>query len=41
MRVHRGLSAALRAALPERERWWTIYYKPGQRDACHHCLLTC
>lgn len=31
MRVHAGLSAALRAALPTRDwarRPWTIYYKP-------------
>ena len=28
MRVHAGLSAALRAALPQRAKWPTVSYKP-------------
>ena len=37
MRVHAGLSAALRAALPDRDwsrRPWSIYYK-----VCSDCAL--
>jgi hypothetical protein len=30
MRVHAGLSSALRAAMPEREKWPALHYKPGR-----------
>jgi hypothetical protein len=34
LRVHAGLSAALRAAMPDRQTWPTICYKPGGCSEC-------